>query len=170
MWDKCSPRCGTLLTLETFNSRRCRQSDWPEVKMHYWGLLRMWKTKLESLFSSRRLATCVSEVVFGRWVVIHFFCLLLNMPWKKNHIPVFLRIPWSQLTKLKLFTYWRTFSSFIVIVSPEIMKAKKNNVSKHLLLSFMFIWSQTEYCRISDVLQGQVAITVMAWFSFGRHK
>ena len=125
MWDKCSPRCGTLLTLETLNSQWCRPSDRPEVKMRYWGLLRMWKTKLESLFSSRRLTTCVSEVVFGRLVVIHFFCLLLNMPWKKNHIPVFLRIPWSQLTKLKLFTYWRTFSSFIVIASPEITKAEK---------------------------------------------
>ena len=29
----------------------------------------------------------------------------------------------------------------------------KSNVSKHLLLIFMFIWSQTEYCRKRDVLQ-----------------
>ena len=76
----------------------------------------------------------------------------------------------KSVDEIEAFYLLKNFSSFIVIVSPEITKAKKNNVSKHLLLSFMFIWSQTEYCGISDVLQGQVAITVMAWFSFGRHK
>ena len=86
--------CSLHETLETLtNSRRRRRSGRPEVKMHYW---RMRKTKLESSFRSGRLATRVSEVVFGRWVFIHFFCLLSNMPWKHNHISVFLMIFWNQ--------------------------------------------------------------------------
>ena len=66
--------CSLHETLETLtNSWRRRRSGRPEVKMHYWRLLRMRKTKLESSFRSGRLATRVSEVVFGRWVFIHFF-------------------------------------------------------------------------------------------------
>ena len=61
IWEKSSQ---TLKSLS--NSRRRRRSGRPEVKMHYWRLLRMRKTKLESSFSSGRLATRVSEVVFGR--------------------------------------------------------------------------------------------------------
>ena len=169
MWDKCSPRCGTLLTLETLNSRWCRQSDRPEVQMRYWGLLRMWKTKLESLFSSRRLTTCVSEVVFSRWVVIHFFVFCWTCRGRRITFQCF----WGFLE-----VSWRNWSfyllkNFLLFYSHSVSwnhESWKNNESKHLLLSFMFIWPQTEYCRISDVLQGQVAITVMAWFSFGRHK
>ena len=53
--------CSLHETLETLtNSRRHRRSGRPEVKMHYWRLLRMRKTKLES-FRSGRLATRVSE-------------------------------------------------------------------------------------------------------------
>ena len=32
---------------------------------------------------------------------------------------------WQWLTKLELFTHWRTFSSFIVMASPEITTAEK---------------------------------------------
>ena len=94
------------------NSRRRRRSGRPEVKMHYWRLLRMRKTKLESSFSSGRLATRVSEVVFGRWVFIHFFCLLSNMPWKQNHISVFLMIFWNQ--RYLSDSGWRNWSCLLI--------------------------------------------------------
>ena len=94
------------------NSRRCHRSGWPEVKMHYWCLLRMRKTKLQSSFSCGRLATCVSEVVFGRWVFIHFFCLLSNMPWKHNHISVSVRIFWNQ--RYLSESSWRNWSLLLI--------------------------------------------------------
>ena len=101
------------LPLESLsNSRRRRRSGRPEVKMHYWRLLRMRKTKLESSFSSGRLATRVSEVVFGRWVFIHFFCLLSNMPWKHNHISVFLMIFWNQ--RYLSDSGWRNWSFLLI--------------------------------------------------------
>ena len=103
----------THLIIESLsNSRRRRRSGRPEVKMHYWRLLRMQKTKFESSFSGGRLATRVSEVVFGRWVFIHFFCLLSNMPWKHNHISVFLMIFWNQ--RYLSDSSWRNWSFLLI--------------------------------------------------------
>ena len=110
LWGRECRRRQTQESLS--NSRRRRRSGRPEVKMHYWRLLRMRKTKLESSFSSGRLATRVSEVVFGRWVFIHFFCLLSNMPWKHNHISVFLMIFWNQ--RYLSDSGWRNWSCLLI--------------------------------------------------------
>ena len=67
------------------------------------------------------------------------------MPWKHNHISVFLRIFEIKyiflivVDEIGAFYTLKNFSSFIVMASPEITTADKNNVSKHLLLSFIFI-------------------------------
>ena len=118
------------------------------------------KTKLESSFSSRRLATRVLEVVFGRWVLIHFFfafcrtcrgsTITFQCFW------LFFEIKDIFLTVVDEIGAFYSLKNFLLFYSHGVSwnhDRWKSNVSKHLLLIFMFIWSQTEYCRKSDVLQ-----------------
>ena len=156
--DQCSSQLKFLL--ETLsNSRRRRRSGRPEVKIHYWRLLRMRKTKLESSFSSRRLATRVSEVVFGRWVFIHFFCLLSHAVEAQSHFSVF--EDFLILIVVDEIGAFYSLNNFLLFYSHGVSwnhDRWKNNVSKHFLLRFMFIWSETDSIQKKTVMSSNKAV------------